>query len=168
MIKLVRKAKGFTLIELLVVIGLIGLLAAVVLIAVNPARQFALGRNSQRSAHVNSILNAVGQNMAENQGNFTCVSLPQAADCTTVVAAQHISSVTGETDLAPCISPKYISDLPRDPKTGTWADAAVATPNDYSDDTYDTKYAICQNSTTKRITVTAVAPEEGASISATR
>lgn len=164
--KQLRK-KGFTLIELLVVIGLIGLLAAVVLIAVNPARQFALGRDSQREGHVNAILNAVGQNLAENQGTFTCagVTIPacNAADPNDLRIRQD------ETDLAPCIVPRYISDIPLDPQTGTWADATPATPSDYTDDTYATGYTICRDSATQRITV--VAPDtEIASpdISATR
>jgi prepilin-type N-terminal cleavage/methylation domain-containing protein len=53
------KRQGFTLIEILVVIGLIAVLAAVVLIAVNPARQFAQARNSQRASNVSTILNAM-------------------------------------------------------------------------------------------------------------
>ncbi|KKU11008.1 MAG: hypothetical protein UX14_C0005G0022, partial [Parcubacteria group bacterium GW2011_GWF1_45_5] len=60
-----KARKGFTLIELLIVIGIIVLLAGVVIIALNPARQFALARNSQRWSNVNAILNAVGQRMAE-------------------------------------------------------------------------------------------------------
>ena len=36
-----QNQSGFTLIEILVVIGLIAFLAAVVIIAINPARQFA-------------------------------------------------------------------------------------------------------------------------------
>jgi prepilin-type N-terminal cleavage/methylation domain-containing protein len=38
--KIKNNKKGFTLIEILVVIGIIGILATVVLVAVNPSRQF--------------------------------------------------------------------------------------------------------------------------------
>jgi prepilin-type N-terminal cleavage/methylation domain-containing protein len=62
--------KGFTLIELLVVIGIIAVLAAIVLIAINPARQFAQARDAQRSSNVNAILNAIGQYIADNKGEI--------------------------------------------------------------------------------------------------
>jgi prepilin-type N-terminal cleavage/methylation domain-containing protein len=164
MIKLVRKAKGFTLIELLVVIGLIGLLAAVVLIAVNPARQFALGRNSQRSGHVNSILNSYGQNVAENQGTFTCAGAAIPA-CSVSAADKTIANTTTGLDLAPCFVPKYISAMLMDPKATAYDDNGTAT--DYTDDVYNTNYTICKE-TNNRITVTALGAEEGATISQTR
>ena len=44
------KKKGFTLIEILVVIGIMAVLATIVIIAINPAKQFAQARNADRTA----------------------------------------------------------------------------------------------------------------------
>src|SRR3989338_5215704 len=62
--------QGFTLIEILIVIGIIAILATIVIIAINPARQFAQARNTQRVSNTNAILNAVGQRIADGKGIF--------------------------------------------------------------------------------------------------
>lgn len=62
-------ARGFTLVELLLAIGVIGILAAVVIAAVNPARQFAKARNAERRSDVKAVLDAVQQYSVDNRGN---------------------------------------------------------------------------------------------------
>jgi type IV pilus assembly protein PilA len=51
--------KGFTLIELLIIIGIIGFLAAAILVAVDPVKRIKEARNTQRWEEVNSVLNAI-------------------------------------------------------------------------------------------------------------
>jgi len=111
----IAKNKGFTLIEILVVIGIIALLAAIVIIAINPARQFAQARDSQRISNLNSILNAMGQRMADNKGVFaggTCNAVPTTA--TPILT----TSGAGAGELG-CLVPTYMSALPLDPVTGS-------------------------------------------------
>lgn len=102
--------RGFTLIELLVVIGVIGILAAVVVVAVNPARQFASARDTQRKADLYSITNAVYQFATENNGN-----LPTSITTTPT----NIGTGGGLVDLSTDLVPVYIAAIPHDPSTGS-------------------------------------------------
>jgi len=62
--------KGFTLVELLVVIAILGVLAAVVIVALNPAEQLARGRDAGRLSSVTQLGSAM-QSYATNQGTGT-------------------------------------------------------------------------------------------------
>lgn len=139
------KSKGFTLIEILVVIGIIGILATVVLVAVNPSRQFKQARDSQRVANVNTILNALGQNIADHQGNLFCDGSIRT------LSESNFTIRTGDAsdsfDIADCIVPEYIPKLPYDPKSET---AHYA-----NEDDYDTGYSL-DVGTGGRLTVSAV------------
>ena len=140
-----KRQKGFTLIELLIVMGILAILIGVVVISLNPARQFASGRNTQRWSHINVILSSIGQNSADNRGIFTCAVGPIPTSTTVLGTSGY--------DIDTCITPTYIATLPMDPSNGTPADIG---------------YSIVQDPTSGRVTVIADDAELGETISVIR
>lgn len=156
------KNKGLTLIELLIVIGILAILTAGIVIAVNPAKQFAQARNAQRWSHVEAILNAVNQNMVDNRGTFTC-----GAGVVPVAPGQNMASGVGNYDICPCVAGSgnnnYLASIPFDPVSGT---AQSANPC-VAGTTYNSGYTIARDATTGRVTVSAPGAE-GETISVRR
>jgi prepilin-type N-terminal cleavage/methylation domain-containing protein len=112
-----KRRKAFTLIEILLVIGIIVLLAGAIIVAINPGRQFAKARNTQRTTDVNDLLNGIVQNMTENQGRWNCTtrvyyatSLP--ASTATIVSASEADNT--QINLS-CLVPNILPKLPVDP-----------------------------------------------------
>lgn len=105
-----KRNAGFTLIELLVVIGIIGILATVVLVAINPGRQFASARDSQRKSDLYSITNAIYQYATENNG-----SLPTSLTQTPT----NIGTNPGLVDLTTDLVPTFMAAIPQDPTFST-------------------------------------------------
>ncbi len=141
-INITKKQKGFTLIELLVVIGIIAVLFAVVLIAIDPAKRLKQSRDSTRLQSVTSILEAVTTYIVDNYGVYpnntnwavgTVYSLGTATGtaCGTTVnncasASSPSTTTTQCMDLGPSLVPNYLSSIPLDPSSGTAATSGFA------------------------------------------
>ena len=156
-----KQQKGFTLLEILLVIALIAVLAGIVIVAINPAKQLAEGRNAQRRSDVNTLLNAIYQYTIDNNGAIP-TAVPSVASCATtcntITAANQICKsggvCTGIVDLAVLTtSAKYIVSIPNDPTASTATGSG---------------YYVCKDSTTSRITVCAPSAEQSATIIVTR
>lgn len=104
-----KKKAGFTLIELLVVIAIIGLLASVVLVALNNARSKA--RDTKRRADLKQITTALDLYYHDN-GGYPTTGGANWGNCSGF--GSHGTS--GANGWIPNLAPTYISDLPLDPK----------------------------------------------------
>lgn len=102
--------KGFTLIELLVVIGILGILMAVVIVAVNPSRQFAQARDTQRKADLSAVTSAVVQYSVDHNGNLPTSGTPALPVITTTPVDVAV--------LTTFLVPDYIAAVPTDPTPG--------------------------------------------------
>src|SRR5215469_18550347 len=109
-----RLTQGITLIELLVVIGILAILLAITLIAINPARQFGQANDTKRRSDTNAILNAVGQYAASNSGN-----LPGEV-ATASTSAVEINSANFP-NMCTALVPTYVPALPVDPSLNNQA-----------------------------------------------
>ena len=140
--------KGFTLLEILLVVGAIAILAGIVILAINPAKQLAETRNAQRRVDINTILNGVYQYAIDNNG-----TLPASITTTATAVCKTGGTCTGIIDLSVLTaSGTYLVALPSDP-TGSTANS--------------TGYNIAKNAN-GRVTVNAPSAEQSATISVTR
>jgi len=149
--------RGLTLIEILIAVAIVALLLGTYVIVANPLGLFARARNSQRTSHINAILNAAKQNIADNRtGIFSCVN----GDIPTSSKRMASASSSANYSIAPCLIPYYLTNLPFDPATSS---AYYASTTDY-----DTAYYIMRNASSGEVTVNAPAAELGQTISVTR
>lgn len=155
-----NKNQGFTLLEVLLVVAAIGILAGIVIVALNPGKQLGDTRNAQRRSDVNAILNAIYQFSIDNNGNLPTGidSVPASAQVLGTAGSGLDSTCTATTTLAAGLNlsadlvPDYIVGVPMDPQTGTTA---------------NTDYYVNRDAN-GRVTVGACDPEQSATISVTR
>ena len=143
------RRQGFTLLEILLAVALLGILAGIVILALNPGKQLANTRNAQRRVDVNTILNAVYQYAIDTNG-----TVPTTITTTATEICKTGGACTGLIDLtALTTNEKYLTAIPKDPN-GTCNANGVC-------------YTILK-SANGRVTVSAPDAEQGAAISVTR
>ena len=108
--------------ELLIVLGILGILAAIVMVAINPTKQLSDARGVNRNVSVREIENAISQYIIDGN-TFTgiptiktsaldiCQDTVTGTDCTDApVSGYDLSALT----------PDYLTSLPIDPnQTGS-------------------------------------------------
>ena len=119
--------KGFTLLELLLVMGILGILATVLTIAVNPGRQLAKARDTTREADIIAILSVVLQYSSEHSGALpdtdgdpTTSNFPTSLTCVGTGGSCFNLGAAGDTGEE--VVPVYMAAIPKDPRTGTDSD----------------------------------------------
>lgn len=147
-----KKQDGFTLLEVLLVVAIIAILAGIVILAINPGKQLADTRNTQRKSDVNTILNAVYQYTIDNSGTLPAsITTTSTEICRSTVATSTCTSLVNFTDYI-TLNEKYLTALPIDPQ---------------STSTAGTGYKIFKTANS-RITVTAPSAENSQTITVTR
>ena len=122
-----KKIAGFTIIELLLVIAILGILLSTMVMIINPGRQLAKARDTQRESHVVVILTVIMQYSSEHSGALPDTDGdPETSNFPTSLTC--IGTDPGCFDLASAgdegetIVPVYTASIPHDPKGGSSAD----------------------------------------------
>jgi prepilin-type N-terminal cleavage/methylation domain-containing protein len=119
-----RKSKGFTLLEILLVIAAIGILAAIVLVAINPNRQLAQVRDAQRRSDINTIYKALEQYLIDNGSypnsvNTNFKEICNTGNKTTTDTLNPTTLCDNKADLRVLV-PTYLAAMPSDPSGGEY------------------------------------------------
>jgi type IV pilus assembly protein PilA len=161
MIQRQQDRQGFTLLEILLVVAAIAILAGIVILAINPAKQLADTRNAQRRVDVNTILNAVYQYAIDHNGLLPSAIPNSPWNCSSATSTNQIcrtgaSSCAGLVDFSTTLTATstYLVGMPTDPS------AASANGAGY--------YVVTTTATNGRVTVCAPSAEQGAVITITR
>ena len=108
-----RHQRGFTLIEILIVIGIIAILAAVVIVAINPARQFDQANDTARRSDLTELLSAISRERIDKKG----VLNPAITTTRTEICKTGAASCTNLIDLTSLtVNAIYIDAMPIDPE----------------------------------------------------
>jgi type IV pilus assembly protein PilA len=122
-----KRNHGFTLLEILLVVGIIAILAGIVIVALNPTKQFSQVRNTQRKANLSELNKALYQYYIDHSHYPTSLTTTLTEICATgATSTGHSLNCTNRTDLSYLV-PTYLVAIPTDPQaTGTSTGYLVA------------------------------------------
>ena len=124
--------RGFTLIELLIVIGILGIIAAVVFVALDPGTRFEDARDARRWSDASAIIDAIKVDQVDNGGSFISAVSSLTDDTVYMIgtgssgcnATCDTPALTTDAcvDLTGLVTEGYLGQIPVSPDgTGTWS-----------------------------------------------
>ena len=115
--------KGFTLLEILLVVGIIAILAGIVIIAINPSKQLAQVRNTERKSDLKQIANAITQYYIDHNTYPTTVlgTLTEICDTGANASSSGLTTTCNSANLINLseLVPTYLTAIPKDPSATT-------------------------------------------------
>ena len=144
--------QGFTLLEMLLVVAIIAILAGIVVAAINPGKQLATVRNTERAFNLNEIHKAMQQYFIDNYHYPAATPTTLTEICNTGSNSTSTGiDCTGLIDLSPLV-PTYITAIPTDPQGSTLPLASNFIPTAYAS-TNGTGYQIMKDSNSKIVLI---------------
>ncbi len=147
---------GFSMMEIMLVVVLLSVLIAGVIVAVNPADQFARARNTERIAHIREYHETISRKIAVEGLSWNCVSgpFPQEIDEGEPVFLE-IGSGANQYNLCQCLVPVHMQSFSVDPLVGNIDNPRTCAGS------YSSGYEIWQNSLNNKIILRAPHAERG-------